>query len=474
MALKKSEGPWYSEGGKAAHMGTGPGSNHSRRGNVAVPTEHRITTDTKLARIAWISGRDPGKRFMSLMHLFNPESLTAAFHGLDGRKAVGADRVNKEEYGEKLHENIESLFGRMRRMAYRPGPVREVMIPKEGKHGATRPLGISNLEDKVVQSVMRRVLESVYEPLFLECSYGFRPGRGCHDAIRDLRDHLAETSVQVVIDVDVANFFGSLRHKEIEAILREKIGDERLMRYVARMFKAGILSNGELRLSDEGVPQGSICSPVIANIFAHHVIDEWFENVVKKHCRGQVRLFRYCDDFVICCQLREDASRIRLALGKRLERFGLQLSEEKTKMVTFSKAQYGLGRKQGSFDFLGFTFYLGRSRKGKAIPKLKTSSKRIRSKLKRVNKWARAVRGVARLPEIWRVFCGKIQGHINYYSVTFNTVTVQNFVHRATRILFQWLNRRSQRRSFSWEKFNLYIRSRPLPRVVVKHSLIRQ
>jgi RNA-directed DNA polymerase len=406
------------------------------------------------------------------MHHFNVESLTASFHSLDGRKAVGADGIEKEDYGKRLQGNIEELVVRMRRMAYRPGPVREVLIPKEGKPGATRPLGISNLEDKIVQSQMRRILESIYEPRFLDCSYGFRPGRGCHDAIRDLRTHLAETSVQTVIDVDLADYFGSIRHGELEAMLRETITDKTFLRYLARMFKAGTLSKGELRVSDEGVPQGSICSPVLANVFAHYVIDDWFENVVKKHCRGRVQLFRYCDDFVICCQRRDDAERIHVALGRRLGRFGLKLNETKTRLVSFDKFDHARGRSQGTFDFLGFTFYVGVSRNGKSIPKLKTSSKRLRSKLKRVNEWARAVRGRYRLPDIWRFFCAKLQGHINYYGITFNTMAVNAFVWRATRILFKWLNRRSQRRSFSWERFLLFLRFNPLPKIVVRHSLI--
>lgn len=437
-----------------------------------MPTEQGISTTTKLKRIAWMSGRDPAKKFDCLMHHFNAESLTECFRSLDGRKAVGVDRVDKGNYGKHLEENLSELIARMRQMAYRPAPVREVLIPKEGKPGAVRPLGISNLEDKVVQGMMRRILEAIYEPRFLECSYGFRPGRSCHDAIRDLRNHMAETTVRVVIDVDLADFFGSIRHREIEAILRDTITDKRFLRYIVRMFKAGILSRGELKVSEEGVPQGSICSPVLANIFAHRVIDEWFENTVKHHCRGQVRLFRYCDDFVICCEFRDDAERIQIALGRRLGRFGLKLNEAKTKLVAFNKLDHAAGKSQETFDFLGFTFYIGLSRNGKSIPKLKTSRKRLRSKLKRVNEWARNTRSLLRLPDLWRVFRAKIQGHLNYYSVSFNLPFVKEFVFQATRVVFKWLNRRSQRRSFTWDRFNLFLEANPLPKIVVKHSFL--
>ena len=284
------------------------------------PTESKNLTATKLERIAWLSSKDPNREFHQLMHHFNEDSLTSCFHELDGRKAVGTDGVTKSQYGEQLADNIKALVCKMKRMGYRPGPVREVLIPKEGKPGATRPLGISNFEDKLVQKMMQKVLESIYEPLFLNCSYGFRPGRGCHDAIRSLHQDLFANEVETVIDVDLANFFGTIDRKQLEEILREKIKDQKFMRYIIRLFKAGILSANELEVNDEGLYQGSICSPILANIFGHYVIDKWFQETVKHHCYGKVELFRYCDDMVICCQYQKDAERIKRALAKRLSR----------------------------------------------------------------------------------------------------------------------------------------------------------
>ena len=221
--------------------------------------ETQQMTNTKLDRIAWLSAQDPDKKFECLMHLFNAESFTSCFHRLDKDKAVGIDGIDKASYGKDLEKNIQGLLKRMKDMAYRPGPVREVRIPKEGKPGATRPLGISNLEDKIVQGMMQRVLESIYEPLFLECSYGFRPGLGCHDAIRALLNHLYASEIQTVIDIDLKDFFGTIDHQLLEDLLREKIKDTKFMRYISRMFKAGVLAKGELRVSEEGVPQGSLC-----------------------------------------------------------------------------------------------------------------------------------------------------------------------------------------------------------------------
>jgi group II intron reverse transcriptase/maturase len=211
----------------------------------------------------------------------------------------------------------------MKRMAYRPGPVREVLIPKPGRPKEKRPLGICNFEDKIVQKMMQKVLESIYEPLFLDVSYGFRPGRGCHDAVKALRQHLFQQNVQTVIDVDLSNFFGTIDHGEMEKILREKIKDKRFIRYIIRLFKAGVLAEGDLSVSQEGLVQGSLCSPTLANIFAHYALDLWVTEVVKKHCTGTVELFRYGDDAVICCQYEKDAMRIKKALSQRLDKYKL-------------------------------------------------------------------------------------------------------------------------------------------------------
>jgi RNA-directed DNA polymerase len=430
-----------------------------------------IMTETKLERIAWLSARDHQKEFNNLMHLYNLESLAGCFNELDGRKAVGADGITKEVYGEKLGPNLFDLITRMKRMAYIPGPVRQALIPKEGKPGAKRPLGIGNLEEKIVQKMTQKVLESIYEPIFLKCSYGFRPGLGCHDAIRALRDYLYRHDVCTVIDVDLANFFGTIDHKQLEIILRKRIKDETFIRYLIRMFKAGVLTDGELTVSDEGVPQGSPCSPVLANIFAHYVMDDWFENIVKAHCRGQVEMFRYCDDVVICCQYDYDTKRIMKVLGKRLSKYGLKLNEDKTKLVPFSRFEAGKGNKQGAFDFLGFTFYLGRSKTGQVIPKVKTIGKRFRSKLKKVNEWCRKIRNQYKLKEIWKRFCMKLAGHIQYYGVSFNSKRLSMFCKHAIHMFFKWINRRSQRRSVSWDKFKLFMKRYPPPKARVCHKL---
>ena len=407
------------------------------------------------------------------MHHYNVESLRDCFHGLDGKKASGYDGISKEVYGKQLKDNLLAVVGRMKSMSYRPSPVRQVLIPKDGKPNATRPLGISNFEDKLIQKMTQKILESIYEPLFLDCSFGFRPKKSCHDAIQALGHHLLHNDVHTVLDIDLSNFFGTINHAMLIDILSEKIKDKRFIRYINRMFKAGVLSDQELLINDEGVPQGSICSPVLANIYAHYALDMWFEKIVRKHCRGRVELFRYADDAVMCCQYHKDAERIKVALIKRLARFSLTLNDDKTKLVSFSKVLRRKGHKQGVFDFLGFTFYLGRSRKGYVIPKVKTSGKRFRSKLKAVNLWARKVRNKAHLPVIWNTFRAKLAGHIRYFGMSFNARCVDKFLYQATKILFKWLNRRSQRKSFNWDQFARFMRLYPLPRVKIHHTLYR-
>ena len=360
---------------------------------------------------------------------------------------------------------------RMKRMAYIPGSVRQVLIPKEGKAGATRPLGISNFEDKIIQRMMHKVLESIYEPLFHENSYGFRPGRSCHDAIEALHAHLSTHVVETIIDVDLANYFGSISHQEAIKVIRKKINDPRVIRYLIRMFKSGILADGELSVSDEGVTQGSGCSPVISNIFAHEVIDEWMEKMVKPNCEGEVKMIRYADDIVICCQHSRDAERIKTALSNRLAKYELKMNLDKTKLVKFSIRKQKRGEPQETFDFLGFTFYIGKSRKGFYLVKVKTIGKRFRSKLKKVNEWARAIRNKTSLNQIMKTAASRVRGHIQYYGVSHNSANVSTFIYHVTRILFKWLNRRSQRKSFTWAKSRMLLDKINFPEAKICHKL---
>lgn len=426
-------------------------------------------TETKLKRIAWLSERDSRKEYTCLIHYFNKESLKDCFNQINKNKAVGIDKVTKMEYSKNLNRNIEGLLNRMKQMAYRPGPVRQTMIPKAG--GAKRQLGISNFEDKIVQKMTQKVLESIYEPIFKAGSYGFRPNRGCHDAIKALSNHLYNNEIKIVIDVDIKGFFDNINHKLLEELLRKKIKDERFMRYIVRMLKSGVLTKNELRVSHEGVLQGSICSPILANIFAHYVIDIWIEETVKPFIRSKIAYFRYCDDLIICSHNYEDAIKIKNALEKRLAKFKLELNKEKTKLVSFSKSSFARGIKQGTFDFLGFTFYIGKSQKGYPIAKVKTSKKRLNDKLKNVKAWIKDKRNKYPLSLIWEKYKIKLRGHVNYYGVSHNVETIKKFAYASERILFKWINRRSQRKSFNWDKWNLFVKVHPRIQIKIYYKL---
>lgn len=442
---------------------------HSSEGDVMSNTKTQSITETKLTRIAWLSVQDHARTFTSLMHHLNETSLSECFRMVDGSKAKGIDNISKKEYGAKLMQNLSNLINRMKRMNYRPQPVKRVLIPKD--NGKTRPLGISVFEDKLIQKMTQRILEAIYEPIFKDCSYGFRPKKSCHDAIKALRKHLFQNMVQTVIDVDLADFFNTIDHDILLGFLSQKIKDPVFMRYMVRLLKAGVLTKEELSINACGVVQGSVCSPIMANIVAHYVIDEWFTEVVPQYCHGQVELFRYADDAVICCEYEEDAIKIKAAFAKRLAKYKLKLNEEKTKMISFSKRQYAAGKKQESFDFLGFTFYLGRSKTKAVIPKVKTKKRSFRAKLRSIKMWILEVKDKYDLHKIWNAFYTKLNGHIQYYGVSFNSGWVASFIYEAIKIVFKGLNRRSQRKSFTWDQFNLFMEKYPLPKAKIAVKL---
>lgn len=444
------------------------GSNRSCAGHGEVVAERLHKPITKRARIQQRSAENPDLKFTQLMHHFSERNMRQWFRELSGSAAKGIDGISKNDYGENLEANLKDLHGRLKRMGYHPAPVRQVWIPKDGQRDKKRPLGIGNFEGKIVEKGVQHLLNAIYEPLFYDCSYGFRPARSCHDAIKSLRNYLHEQPVRYVIDLDLTNYFGSIDHELLMQMLAEKIQDQRFLRYIKRLLKAGILDEDNLVVSDEGVPQGGVCSPVLANIFAHHVLDDWFERTVKPCCRGKVSLFRYADDAVICCETEHDAQRIRQALSQRLAKYKLDLNQDKTHVGRFDKS---CRLESMPFDFLGFTFYLGLSRKGRTLPKVKSSSKKLRVKFKRVNQWCKENRNAYRLRDLWKMFCMKLRGHIQYYSVSFNGKAVHHFVKQSILMFVKWLNRRSQKRSMTYEKFKQYMNIYPAPTIKVCHRL---
>lgn len=421
---------------------------------------------TKLQRIADKAREDPQCRFTSLFHLMNKDLLWESFEQLRKDAAAGVDRVTKEEYGANLEQNLEELVSKLHTMSYIPQPVRKVLIPKPGSR-KKRPLGIPALEDKLVQAGLTRILTAIYEADFIEDSYGFRPKRGCHDALRALSHAVEQNAVNHIVDADIKGFFDNVEHEWMMKFLEHRIADKRVLRYIVRFLKAGIMSDGVVEDSDMGTPQGGVVSPVLANIYLHYSLDLWFERVFSKSCTGYARLIRYADDFVACFQQEADAIRFRQELEARLASFGLELSPEKTKVIKFGpiagiKAKRN-GGKPDTFDFLGFTHYCSRTRDGKRFRmKRRTSRKKYTIAIRKFTEWLKTNRTMP-TRELMEKVAAKMKGHYAYYGVTDNSKGIGQYAYDVRKCLIKWLNRRGKRGCMNWEKFNLLLEKFPLP-----------
>jgi group II intron reverse transcriptase/maturase len=405
----------------------------------------------------------------------NPEMLRECFRLLRKDAAAGIDKVTKEGYAENLEENLTVLVEKLHKMSYIPQPVRRVYIPKSGSN-KKRPLGIPALEDKLVQAGLTRILTAIYEQDFIDDSYGFRPGRSCHDALRALSDEVEGQRIHYIVDADIKGFFDNVDHEWLMQFLGHRIADKRVLRYVKRFLIAGIMEDGTVSASDKGTPQGGILSPILANIYLHYSLDLWFIRVFQKGCCGQSRIIRYADDFVVCFQREADATRFRHELDERLAKFGLEISPEKTKVIEFgpiaeSNARRG-GGKPDTFDFLGFTHYCSRTRNGRCFRmKRIISRKKFRAKIRIFRDWLKANRTLP-TRELMEKVASKLRGHFTYYGVTDNSKGISRFAYEIRRILFKWLNRRGQRGHMNWEKFNLFLKKFPLPKPRITVNLL--
>jgi len=421
--------------------------------------------ETKLARIAETAKAKPKEQFTSLYHLLNKEMLLECHAELEANKAAGIDQVTKEEYERNLERNIDGLVDRLKKKGYRPQPVRRTYIPKDEK--SVRPLGILAYEDKIVQRGLNKLLQAIYEQDFVSHSYGFRPGRNCHDALKEVNRIIEKGKISYVVDADIRGFFTNVDYEWLMKFIELRIGDPNIKKLIMKFLKAGIMEKDIYEDTDAGVAQGAGISPVLANIYLHYALDLWFQVIVKKSCRGQAEIVRYCDDFVCCFQFKEDAERFYNDLIKRLAKFSLEIAEEKTKILAFgrfavenSKGQ-GLGKPE-TFDFLGFTHYCSNSRQGKFRVKRKTSRKKFKAKVKAFKLWLRDARNLG-TDEIMKTVRRKLIGHYTYYGITDNSCMMDAYRFQVVKLLFKWLNRRSQRRSFNFENFKLFLKRNPLP-----------
>ena len=429
---------------------------------------------TTLARISQLSSENrdnPDFRFTSLAHLIDKRMLVECHASMDGDKAVGIDGITKKDYAENLDENLENLLDRMKRNAYKPKPARRVEIPKD--NGKTRPLSIYCYEDKLVQEAIRRILEAIFEPLFYDEMMGFRPGRNCHQALRYLNVMLERRFTDYVLDADIKGFFDHLNHDWIMRFIGSKVKDPNFLRLVRRMLKAGIMEDFQYEPTEEGSGQGSVCSPIIANIYMHYVLLWWFRNRVMPSTRGYCGIVVYADDFVVCFQYKAEAEKFYEALKRRMEHFGLKLEEEKSRLLEFGKFAEENRRKAGkgkpeTFNFLGFTHYCSHSRSGKFRVKRKTSKKKFTKKCKEIHMRIRNMR-TQPVSEIIGKLNQVLVGYFHYYGITDNSDSLLRFCYRVRRSLFYWLNRRSQKNSYDWNGFNDLLKENPLaqPRIYV-------
>lgn len=428
---------------------------------------------TRFARFTQKARAEPRLRFNSLMGLlFDPAGLHESFERQEGKKAPGVDGITKSDYTEGLDGRIEDLSARIRRLGYPPKAVRRVHIPKG--EGRDRPLGVPCFEDRLVQDRMSRILQAIWEPEFRDCSYGFRPHRSAHDARRRVTQIITQEGTQWVVEADIKGFFDHVSHGHLMRFLEQRIADPCFLRVIRRFLKAGVMEEGVWSASEEGTPQGGLVSPVLANIYLHYVLDLGFETHFVKSCRGKVYLVRYGDDFIACFEGEEDAKRFRYELTGRLAAFDLEVEPTKTGVLRFGSQAEQECHKDGqcrpeTFNFLGFTPFVGHSRKGRFMVGHKTEGKRFRKKLKGLNQRLRALR-VEGDKAMLEYFQHHIRGHIQYFRVSGNIRWVTSYVYFATKLLFKWLNRRSQRRSIYWVQFKEFIKQW-LPRIRIVHHL---
>ena len=409
--------------------------------------------------------------FLSILQISH-FSLTDCFQELKRDKATGVDGVSVAEYEGNLEENLKDLVQRLKTKQYRPRPVRRVYIPKEG---GKRGLGIPTVEDKIVQMGVKKILEAIYEVDFIEgVSYGFRPGKSCHDALEALNKAVMTQAVNRVVDMDIEKFFDSIDHDWMVKCLKERITDSSLLRLIGRFLKAGVMEEGKVWATEKGTPQGGIISPLLANIYLHYVIDLWYERKVKRGCRGYVRLIRYADDFVVCFQDSTEAQAFGERLRERLAQFGLRVSEKKSRIIAFGRYVWQKAQREKqtveTFDFLGFTHYVARTRKGKFKLGRRTAGKKFRQKAKALNVWLKQVRNEMELSEWWAVLKLKLLGHYRYYGISGNLPGLEQYYSVAFKLAFKWINRRSQKKSMNKAKYFRFLKYHPLPKPKIYHA----
>jgi RNA-directed DNA polymerase len=422
---------------------------------------------TSLRGIAEKAAQNKTYRFRNLFGMLNVGFLLWCWNFLNKKSASGVDRVSASHYREDLKGNITRLVERVKGLAYRAKLVLRRFIPKLG--GKQRPLGIPATDDKVLQMGVTKILEGIYEEDFLPCSFGYRPGIGALDAVKDISNHLQFRGYNFIVEADIKSFFDKIEHGKLLDMLRKRIDDKPFLGLIEKWLKAGILEEDRVINPITGTPQGGIVSPILSNIYLHYTLDMWFEEIVKKHCHGVSYICRYADDFVCAFQYEDDAEWFYNALSIRLKEFGLEVAEDKTKIMRFSRLYM---EDKNSFEFLGFEFRWGKNRAGKAQLLKRTSRKKLRNSLVNFNDWCKKNRN-RRLRELFKELNAKLRGYYNYFGVRGNGKSLNQFFYQAVRKLFKWVNRRSHRKSYNWKGFKEILKYYGIerPRITEKKQL---
>jgi RNA-directed DNA polymerase len=422
---------------------------------------------TKLSRLSELAKADKTRRFLSIAHLLTPGALLAACEGLRKDASAGVDEVTYREYEQDVWQNIPTLHHRLVSHQYRVQPLRRVYIPKE--NGKQRPISIPALEDKIVQKATVTVLNAIYEQDFLPCSYGFRPGVSAHDALDAVDRTIGRGPIAYVLEADIQSYFDAIVRDQLMAFVERRIGDRSILRLIRKWIHVGVLEGGRLLVTQTGTGQGQVISPLLANIYLHYVLDEWFEHEVKPRLRGMAAEIRYADDFILCFQYLEDAERVLRALSHRFAKFGLTLHSEKTRLLAFGRSALPThpdAPQPATFDFLGFTHLCARSRRGKFTIHVRTMRKRLRRSVKAVAQWCQQHRHdpVAVQAEALNA---KLRGHYQYYGRSSNYRSLRRFYRLALQLWHKWLNRRTRGKRLNWATFQQLLNRHPLlpPRI---------
>jgi group II intron reverse transcriptase/maturase len=427
------------------------------------------TWSTKLKRIGELSAANKSLVFNNLGHIVDAEMLRDMYERLDGKKAIGIDGMTKEAYGQELEANLADLMRRIRRGTYRPQPARIVEIPKED--GSNRPLAIACVEDKLVQLAVSAILNAIYEPLFLPCSYGFRPNRGCHDALKALSQSVFQVRDGAIVEIDLRKYFNSIPHEPMLDMLRAKISDGRFVWLLETLLRAPTIDTARIITPNEcGSPQGPIVSPVLSNIYLHHVVDEWFAEINREHFVSDAWEIRYADDMAFVFKSMTDAERFYRVLDKRLNKFGIELHKEKSQLlpagtIAASRAN-AEGKRIPTFKFLGFTWYWGLARKKQFWRlKLKSRSDRKRAKLNGLREYLRDNLNTPDTAGTLRRVVAGVRGWVKYHAVSDNQRAVSSFIMVSSRIVFNWFNRRGRKHAMNWERFEKVLAAIGFPKV---------